>query len=212
MSETAFVRWEQTHLVEAVYALRRGLARWQSLGTTITDRVKEKIVSGPDRPKAFELDIPLFRFLMYPGGKSVITPSSVAAAEARMADRGLLEAWEGHLNSRSPVVFGTERTGYLKRRVDKEVVEAAEILHRAVGVDRESALEPLLKNPYTMTFRVFSSELADEHVAALATAAADKTTVRFKGKAHRVEAVTGNFNVFTGRFDTNYDLIPSKTK
>ena len=55
----AALRWEVTNLSEALYALRRGLARWSSLGTSVSTRVAEKVVSGPSKPAFYEMTIPL---------------------------------------------------------------------------------------------------------------------------------------------------------
>ncbi len=208
MNADVAYRWESTHLVEAVYALKRGLARWLSMGTNDTARVPEKIVSKPPTPKFFELDIPLFRFISYPGGKSVLTPTTVAAAEARLDDLGVRTAWDEHHASQSGNIFQTKRTGYLERapRVSKDVVAAAQILWEEIGVDRAPALEAKIINPVSMTYRVYSAELADERITALAEAAASGQPIKFKGQPHTVTAVQGGWNVLFNRFDVNYDL------
>ncbi len=105
------------------------------------------------------------------------------------------------------MVFSVKRSGYLERVTSREVARCAEILREHVGVERAKPLPPKLINPAAMTYRVFSAELSDEHVADLATAAKSGTPIKFKGQPHTVQAVTGSWNVIFGRFDTNYDLI-----
>ena len=135
MSTEVFVRWETTHLVEALYAIRRGLTSWLSLYETHGGRVPDKVVSKPATPKFLELVVPLFRFIDYPGAKALLTPSDVLRAEADMSPE-LKDAWEKHLASRSGVVFQTKASGYLERRVSKKVEQAALLLHKTANITR----------------------------------------------------------------------------
>lgn len=113
------------------------------------------------------------------------------------------------MSGQSGLVFQVRCTGYLERapRVSKDVVAAAFILHEEIGVEREPDLEPRLINPVAMTYRVYSSELSDEHVDTLKAHAESGEPIKFKGQPHLVKAVVGNWNILFNRPDINYDLI-----
>jgi ribosomal protein L34E len=110
----------------------------------------------------------------------------VARAVAQMREEGLESDWEAHLSSRSPVVYETKKTGYLERRVSKAVARCAEILHSIIGVERKPPLEPTLVQPHKAVWRIYGSELSENHATALESAAASGETIKFKGQAHRV--------------------------
>ncbi len=112
----ALIRFEQTNLTETLYALLRGVTRWNSISPKVTDRVAEKQVSGAQRPVYYDLVIPVFRFLGYPGGTAVITKGDVHQIEDRIDEEGLTGSWKDYLASKSPIVFTTKSSGYLEAK------------------------------------------------------------------------------------------------
>lgn len=73
-------------------------------------------------------------------------------------------------------------------------------MHEEIGVEREPELEPRLINPVAMTYRVFSSELSEEHALTLKAHAESGEPIKFKGQPHLVKAVTETAKLCWGSY------------
>lgn len=173
-------------MIEALYRLLNGHASFSSLAPSRPVRTSKRPPARFSGPRFYELFLPVFRFILYPGGRTLITPSLLDQASKEIDAQGLGAAWRAHLRSKSGVIYEVKRTGYLERRVSKDVVLAATILHRTIGVTRNAPLPTTLCQPAKGTWRVYSAELSETHANALDRAAQTNQPIKFRGQLHQV--------------------------